>query len=326
MKHSKIIGWGAYTPSRIITNQEISQIVDTSHEWIVQRSGIHERRVVAPNETTCSMSVTASKRALVSANLMAYDLDLIIVGTTSPDHFTPPVSSQIQHELGATNVPGFVLTTGCTGFVYALATAHQFIATGVYRNVLVIGVETLSRFMNWKDRTTCVLFGDAAGAAILQASDIPGGVGTFELGSDGALSHHIILPAGGSAKPTSLETLKNDEHYIRMNGREVFKFATRVIKASCDRILAKAQLTYDDIDWIVPHQANLRIIEAAAEMMKLPLSRFIVVIDRFANTSAASIPLAITEAIGDGRIKPGQRLLLCSFGAGLTWASAIVEV
>lgn len=326
MANSKIVGWGAYTPSRIVTNHELAQMVDTSDEWIVQRSGIRQRRIVGPEETTCTMSVEAAKQALAKAGMSAKELDLIIVATSSPDHFTPPVSSLVQQALGAKDVPGFVLTTGCTGFVYALVTGHQFIASGAYRNVLVIGVETLSRFTNWKDRTTCVLFGDAAGAVILQASDEPGGVGAFELGSDGTLAEAIIMPAGGAARPPSLETLQNDEHFIRMNGREVFKFATRVVKASCDRVLAKAGLTYADVDHFVPHQANLRIIETAAEMMQLPLSRFVIIIDRYANTSAASIPLALTEAIAEGRIKPGDQLLMVSFGAGLTWATALVRL
>jgi len=326
MINSKIIGWGAYVPSRVVTNNDLAKLVDTSDEWIVQRSGIRERHIAAPEETTCTMSVEAAKRALDQAGLSASALDLIIVATSSPDHFTPPVSSLVQHALGAKDVPGFVLTTGCTGFVYGLVTGHQFIASGAYRNVLVIGVEVLSRFTNWKDRSTCVLFGDAAGAVVLQASTQAGGVGAFELGSDGTLAEAIIMPAGGSARPPSLETLQNDEHFIRMNGREVFKFATRVVKASCDRVLAKAGMTYADVDHFIPHQANLRIIETAAEMMQLPLSRFVIVIDRYANTSAASIPLALTEAIAEGRVKPGDQLLMVSFGAGLTWATALVQL
>ena len=232
---------------------------------------------------------------MAKADLQPTDLDLIIVATSSPDYFTPPVSSQVQAALGATNVPAFVVVTGCTGFVYSLVVAQQFIATGAYRSILIVGVELLSRFVDWTDRSMCVLFGDAAGAVVVQATDRRCGVLGFLLGSDGTNGQHIIMPSGGSARPFSADVLAEGSHYLRMNGREVFKFATRVIGPACDQALHNAGLTMNDVDWIIPHQANLRIIQAAAREMQLPMERFVVNIDRYANTSAASIPLALAE-------------------------------
>jgi 3-oxoacyl-[acyl-carrier-protein] synthase-3 len=323
--YGRIAGWGAYTPPRIVTNHELGESLDTSDDWIVQRTGIRERRIADTNETTCSMAVEASWTALASASLPPTELDLIIVATSSPDYFTPPVSSQVQAALGAANVPAFVVATGCTGFVYALVVAQQFIATGAYRNILIVGVELLSRFVDWNDRATCVLFGDAAGAVVMQAEAEPCGVLGFLLGSDGSHGEHIIMPSGGSARPFSADVLAEGSHYLRMNGREVFKFATRVIGPACDAALRHAGMTMADVDWIIPHQANLRIIQAAARDMHLPMERFVVNIDRYANTSAASVPLALAENLNCGCIKPTDTLLLVSFGAGMTWAAAVVK-
>lgn len=325
-RYGRIAGWGAYVPETIVTNYDLEKRLDTSHEWIVQRSGIHQRRIAAPNETTSAMAMRASQRALEQANLSARDLDLIIVATSTPDYLTPPISSQIQHGLGAADTPGFVLVNGCAGFVYALCTAHQFIASGVYQNILIIGVELLSRHLNWQDRSTCVLFGDAAGAVVMQASERPGGVLGFAWGSDGSQGQHIIVPAGGTVEPFNADALASGRHLIHMNGREVFKFATRVIGPASQRAVVQAGLTLDDVDWIIPHQANLRIIEAAARNMELPMERFIVNINKYANTSAASIPLALSEALNEGRIGLEDTLLLVTFGAGLTWAAAVVQL
>lgn len=324
--YGRLTGWGHYAPAKILTNAELSQMVDTSDEWIVQRSGIRERRIAADGETTSSMAVNAGAAALRQAGLAATDLDLIIVATSTPDYHTPPVSSLVQHALGAPGVPAFVVETGCTGFVYALTVAYQFIQSGAYRTVLVIGVELLSRFVNWQDRATCVLFGDAAGAVVVQATDQPCGLRGFELGSDGSQAATIMMPGGGSAQPFSQTVLDEHAHYIQMNGPEVFKFATRIIGASCRRVLQHAGLTLETIDWIIPHQANLRILQAAAQQMAIPLDRFVINIARYGNTSAASIPLALSEAIHSGQIQPGQRLLLTAFGAGLTWATAILDL
>ena len=324
--YGKITGWGAYAPPRIITNHELEATLDTSHDWIVQRTGIHARHVADANETTSTMAVKASWSALAKAGIPSTDLDLILVATSSPDYFTPPVSSMVQSMLGAHDVPAMTIVTGCTGFVYALVTAYQFIETGAYRNILVVGVELLSRFVNWEERSVSVLFGDAAGAVVVQPSDEPCGLEGYVLGSDGTNGQAIIMPAGGSARPFSEDVLQEGSHYLQMNGREVFKFATRVIGPSCDEALRLAGKSMADVDWIVPHQANLRIIQAAAKDMDIPLDRWIVNIDQYANTSAASIPLALAESLESGRVKPTDTLLLVSFGAGMTWASAVLQM
>ena len=323
--HGRIAGWGSYVPDRVLTNDELAKRVDTTDEWIVRRTGIRERHIAADHETTSTMSINAGSQALARAGLEASDLDLIIVATSTPDHHTPPVSSQIQHALGALQVPAFVVVAGCTGFVYALTTAYQFIETGVYRNILVIGTELLSRFIDWSDRSMCVLFGDAAGAVVVQRSPTPCGLRGFVLGSDGSQGEHIIMPGGGSAMPFGPDMLDSGGQYIYMNGREVFKFATRVIGSACRQALEMAGLTMDDVDWIIPHQANYRIIQAAARDMNVPLERFVVNIDRYANTSAASIPLALAENLENGRIKLTDTLIFVAFGAGLTWGATVVQ-
>ena len=324
--YGQISGWGAYAPPTILTNAQLAERVETSDEWIVQRSGIRERRIAAPGETTGTMSVAAAQQALARAGRSPLDLDLIIVATSTPDHLTPPVSSEIQYTLGATNAAAFVLTTGCTGFVYALTVAYQFIATGAYRCILVIGAELLSRFVDWQDRSTCVLFGDGAGAVVVEPSAQRCGLYGFNLGSDGSQGQQIIMRAGGSARPIDAAVLNAGEHYLQMNGREVYKFATRIIGPASAAALAQAGLTLDQIDWIVPHQANLRIIEAAAKQMELPMERFLVNIERYGNTSAASIPLVLAEHLDSGRVKPTDTLLLVAFGAGLTWSTAVVQL
>lgn len=325
-RYGRITGWGAYVPEKVITNYDLEKTLDTSHEWIVQRTGIYQRHIAAPHETTATMSVEAARRALQQANLAPTDLDLIIVATTTGDHLTPPVSSQVQHMLGAVDVPAFVLVTGCTGFLYGLTTAQQFISSGAYDNVLVIGAELLSRFIDWNDRSTCVLFGDAAGAFVLQATSEPCGLLSFDMGSDGSGSEHIIAPAAGSAEPVSANTFAEGRHFIRMNGREVFKFATRILGQTSQRSLHNAGLNLADIDCIVPHQANLRIIQAAARSMELPMERFLVKVHKYANTSAASIPVAICDGLEAGEITLEDRLLLVSFGSGLTWASGVLQM
>lgn len=325
-RYGRITGWGAYVPEKVITNYDLEKTLDTSHEWIVQRTGIYQRHIAAPHETTATMSVEAARRALQQANLAPIDLDLIIVATTTGDHLTPPVSSQVQHMLGAVDVPAFVLVTGCTGFLYGLTTAQQFISSGAYDNVLVIGAELLSRFIDWNDRSTCVLFGDAAGAFVLQATSEPCGLLSFDMGSDGSGSEHIIAPAAGSAEPVSANTFAEGRHFIRMNGREVFKFATRILGQTSQRSLQNAGLNLADIDCIVPHQANLRIIQAAARSMELPMERFLVKVHKYANTSAASIPVAICDGLEAGEITLEDRLLLVSFGSGLTWASGVLQM
>jgi 3-oxoacyl-[acyl-carrier-protein] synthase-3 len=324
--NGRITGWGAYVPEKVLTNADLERMLDTSDEWIVKRSGIRERHIAAEDETTATLAINASEDALQRAGIVGNDLDLIIVATTSPDYLTPPVSSQVQYALGAEDVPAFVLETGCTGFIYSLTTAYQFIATGAYKTILVVGVEIISRHLNWQDRATCVLFGDAAGAVVIQASDESCGLRSFILGSDGSQAHQIIIPAGGTAEPMNNSALADGRHYIHMNGREVFKFATRVVGKASQQAVAQADMTFDDVDWIIPHQANLRIIRAAARGLKIPLDRFIVNIDRYGNTSAASIPLALSENLNNGRIRPDDTLLMVSFGAGLTWGALVLQM
>jgi 3-oxoacyl-[acyl-carrier-protein] synthase-3 len=310
----------------VLTNADLAQMVDTSDEWIITRSGIRERHIVGPDESNSQMATDAAREALCVAGMQGHDLDLIIVATTTPDYLTPPVSSQIQDALGAHNVGAFTMSVGCPGFLYGLATGSQFIQSGPYQRVLVVGVEIISRFTNYKDRATCVLFGDGAGAVVLRAVDQPCGVLSHVLGSDGSGHHHIIVPAGGSRHPPSAEALEGDLHFVQMNGREVFKFATRVVGRAIDQALERAGLTIDDVDLIIPHQANLRIIESAAQYYGVPLERFFVNIDRYGNTSAASIPIALCEAIEQGRAKAGDTLAFVAFGAGLTWAATIVRL
>jgi len=322
--YSQISGWGKYVPEKILTNQELEKMVDTSHEWIMQRTGIAERRIAAEDETTGTMAVAAAHQALEVAHLTPADLDLIIVSTSSPDYHVPAVSSTIQAMLGAT-CPAFTLVTGCTGFVYGLVTAHQFIASGAYKRILVIGVELISRYIDWEDRNTCVLFGDGAGAVVLTPSLTPRGILSFDLGSSGEQGHHLMLKGGGSANPMSHEMIDRGDHHLYMNGREVFKFATRVLPRSLKAILEQSNLSLDDIDLLIPHQANYRIIEAAMRSLKFDSEKVFLNLHKYGNTSAASIPIALVEAILEDRLKPDDKIALVSFGAGLTWASAMVQ-
>jgi 3-oxoacyl-[acyl-carrier-protein] synthase-3 len=320
-----ITGWGMYAPSRILTNDELARMVDTSDEWIVSRTGIRERRIAADDETTTTLSVHAARDALAVAGLDAADLDLVIVGTCSPDYPLPATAVLVARELGATRAAGFDLQAACSGFLFALASGHGFIASGMYRSVLVIGVEVLSRFLDWSDRNTCVLFGDGAGAVLLQASDRPGGLLGVELFSDGSGAEMIIVPGGGSASPASPATVANREHFIRMNGRDVYKYATRQLAESTLAAVRNAGLTIGDVDQFVFHQANLRIIESVARQLGIPTDRAYVNIEKYGNTSAASVPMALAEAVAAGHIKEGDRVLMVAFGAGYTAGAALVE-
>jgi 3-oxoacyl-[acyl-carrier-protein] synthase-3 len=324
--YGHIVGWGKYVPEKVLTNADLAAYLDTSDEWIVARSGIRERHIAAEDENTSDMAIRAARDAIEMAGIAPSDLDLIIVATSSPDYLTPPISSQVQAALGAEGVAAFTLTTGCTGFVYGLATAQQFIGNGSSKNVLVVGAELISRWVDYSDRATCILFGDGAGAVVLQASEEPGGVLSFELGSDGSKGDLLIVPAGGVAILPSLESLAQDLHYVKMNGRAVFKFATRIVGRALAGAMAGAGLEADDIDLFIPHQANVRIIDAAARYVGLPEEKVYVNIDRYGNTSAASIPIAFCEAIERGRIRPGDNLGMVAFGAGLTWAAAVVKM
>lgn len=326
MRHAALIGWGKYTPDRVVTNDDLAQTLDTSDEWIRSRSGIRERRIAPEGVNTSDMATHAGRAALEQAGLAAQDLDLIIVASSSPDYLTPPVSSQVQHNLGAENVGAFQMVVGCTGFVYALVTAQQFIASGGYGNVLVIGAELISRWLDWEDRSTCVLFGDGAGAVVLQATEAPCGLLGHVLGSDGAGAEHLIVPGGAIAHPPTHAVLDAGLTSLKMNGREVFKFATRTMGRALEQALEKAGKTAADIDLFIPHQANIRIIEYAAQQAGIPREKVFVNLDRYGNTSAATVPLALCEALESDRIQPGDLLAFVAFGAGLTWAAAIVQM
>lgn len=324
-RYAKITGWGKYVPEKVLTNHDLEKMVDTSDEWITTRTGIKERRIRSENDTNSSMAVAASLPALEMAGLKPTDLDLIIVCTSSPDYYLPSSANIVQHKLGA-ECGAFQISAGCAGWVYGLVTGSQFIQSGMYNNVLVIGVEIISFALDYTDRTTCVLFGDGAAAVVLTPSDVPTGVMAFELGSDGSGAESLYVKGAASSYPANQAMLDNREQYIRMDGQAVFKFATRVVAQSLKRTIAKAGLLPEDMDLYIPHQANRRIIEASAKFMRQPLEKFYINIERYGNTSAASVPLAMVEAIEEGRLKDGDKVAMVAFGAGLSWAAAVVQM
>ncbi len=312
-------------PEKIMTNDDLAKIVDTNDAWIRERTGIRERRIAGEGQTSSSLGVEASLRALKVANLRPTDLDLIICSTSTPDYIFPATACMIQDQIGATKAGAFDLLAACSGFIYATNMAAQAIRSGSIKSALVIGAETLSRFVNWKDRNTCILFGDGAGVFVLQASDKPGGVYSAVMHSDGSGGDLLALPAGGSVHPATETTVHEGRHFIEMDGKEVFRFATRVMAQATNEALGAAGLKIEDMNWIVPHQANIRIIEAAARGLKLPMDKFIVNLERYGNTSTASIPIATVEAVEKGKIKIGDKFVMVGFGAGLTWGALIAE-
>jgi len=324
-RYAQIVGWGMYVPSEILTNDDLASVVDTSDDWIRARTGIVERRIAAPKETTATMAIRAAQAALRVANANPTRLDLIIVATATPDYPFPATACLVQDALGATKAGAFDLSAGCTSFVYALAVGSQMIISGAYDQVLVIGAETLSRIVNWTDRNTCVLFGDGAGAVLLQASAVPGGVLSAVLGADGSGGDLLMLPAGGSRHPASAETVAQGLHYVQMNGREIFRFATRVTARATRQALDEADVNLEDISLFISHQANGRIIQSAAKSLKLPPEKVFVNLDRYGNTSSASVPIALCEAIEQDRVKRDDHLVMVGFGAGLTWAAVVVK-
>ncbi len=325
-RYGNIVGWGMHVPERVITNQDLEKLVDTTDEKIVSLTGIRERHVVSPGETASGMATEAARQALDEAGVNPRDLGLIIIATSSPDFLTPPISSQVQHALGAKDVGAFTLVAGCPGFIYGITTAQQFISSGACDNVLVVGVELISRNLDYTDRTTCVLFGDGAGAVVLQVSNEPSGVLSFVLGSDGSGAEHLILPGGGSNAPPTHETIDEGLQYVRMNGRQIYRFATRILGKALKQAIQQAGLTVDDIDLFIPHQSNKRIIESTASYVGLPEEKVFINIDRYGNTSAASIPIALTEALAQGRTKPGDTLAFVALGAGIVWAASVVKL
>jgi len=323
--HAHVVGWGKYVPGRVLTNDELSRMVDTSDEWIRTRTGIRERHVAEDGETTASTAIQAARQALEVAGLRPTQLDLIIVATVTPDYFFPAAACLVQDALGATHAAAFDLSAGCSGFVYGLSIAAHLVSAGVYRTALVIGAETLSRITDWTDRDTCVLFGDGAGAVLLQAGEDEGGVLATTLGADGSGGDLLRLPAGGSRNPASHQTVAEGLHFIQMKGREVFRFAVRVMPAATQQVLEMAGLSLADLNLLIPHQANQRIIEAAARALDLPAEAVYSNLERYGNTSAASIPIALSEAVEEGRIQPGDLVVCVGFGAGLTWGAAAIR-
>ena len=322
-----ILGTGSYAPERILSNVELAKTVDTSDEWIHTRCGIRERRIAAPGEATSDMGVQAARRALDDAGLKPADIDLLIVATITPDMPMPATACIIQQKLGVpTTAACFDLNAACTGFLYALDTACAMLSSGRYRHALVIGVEKLSTIVDWKDRTTCVLFGDGAGAVVVGKSPVPGqGLIGTKLGALGDSVDLLCIPGGGSNAPATAASIAAGDHFLKMKGKEVFKLAVRVMDEAARDILEQHHLRADQISLVIPHQANLRIIEAISEYLELPMERFFVNVDRYGNTSAASIPLALDEARRTGRIKCGDLTLLVAFGAGLTYGSALIR-
>ncbi|MCB8918619.1 MAG: ketoacyl-ACP synthase III [Pseudomonadales bacterium] len=329
MKYAHIVGWGHYLPERILTNDGMASIVDTSNEWIYTRTGIKERRIANQQETTAMMAFEAAARALAVANVHPMQVDMIIVATSTPAHMFPSTASQVQDYLGASRASAFDLSAACTGFVYALSMAANTIQAGAAQNVVVIGAETMSRVLDWQDRGTCILFGDGAGAVVLKGLSIPGGILASTLGSDGSGGDLLSLPvAYHSPLPfAAIEPSLNGHNRgtLSMNGRQVFRFATRVIVDSVQEVVAKAGLTMADVALIVPHQANVRIIETAAKRLKVPEEVFYLNVDRAGNTSAASIPIALCEAVEAGRLKPDDNVIFVGFGGGLTWGASLVK-
>lgn len=320
-----IIGTGRYVPERILTNAELAEMVDTNDEWIVTMTGMKERRIAAPEQATSDLAYEAALKALDAAGITADQLDLIVVCTVTPDSTFPSTACLVQERLGAKRAAAFDLSAACAGFIYGLATASNFIKTGIYENALVIGAECLSRITDYTDRNTCILFGDGAGAAVLGPVEEGRGFEAFELGADGSGKELLKLEGGGSRKPASIETIEGKKHYIYMNGREVFKFAVRIMGNAAEEALSKAGKTKEDIDLFIPHQANIRIIQSAIDRLDLPKEKCFVNLPKYANTSAASIPIALAEAAEEGRLKQGDTVVLVGFGGGLTWGACVLS-
>ncbi len=319
-----ITGIGSYVPARVLTNADLERMVATSDEWIRERTGIRERRIAATGEACSDLAVQAGKRALTAAGLAATDLDMILVATCTGDYPLPATACLVQHQLGATKAAACDLSAACCGFVYALSVADAYIKTGM-RHVLVIGSEVMSAITDWTDRNTCVLFGDGAGAAVVSASDGERGILSTHLRSDGTLCELIMVPGGGSRTPPSEKVLAERLQYITMKGNETFKVAVRTLEEIARSTLSANHLRVEDIDLYVPHQANIRILKAVMERLGLPIEKVMLNVERYGNTSAASIPIALDEAVREGRIKDGSLVMLGAFGAGLTWASAVIR-
>lgn len=320
-----IIGIGSYVPEKKITNLDMEKIVETSDEWITTRTGIKERRVVSEGEHTSDLALEASKRALRDANMKPEDVDLIIVATMSPDLPTPATACILQDKLGCHNVPAFDISAACSGFIYGLSVAMGYINSGLYENVLLVGAEAMSRIVDWTDRSTCILFGDGAGAAVIGRVPEDRGILGFDMGSDGSGAKYLLIPSGGVSNPSTEKTIASRENYIRMDGSEVFKFAVRRMDQVSKSVMEKLDLEIEDIDLLVPHQANIRIIDSAVKKLKIDRDKVVINLDRYGNMSAASIPVALDEAVKSGRVSDGDKILIVGFGGGLTWGASVIS-
>ncbi len=325
MIHARITGTGSFAPKKIITNQGLEKVVDSTDEWITERTGIKERRIAEKGQNTSDLAYEAGKKALKAAGLTAQELDLILVATMTPDTILPSMGCVLQDKLGAKNAAAFDIAAACSGFIYGLSIADAFIKAGAYKNILLVGAEVLSRFTDWEDRATCVLFGDGAGAVVIQRHAGKHGILSTHLHSDGSLGDLLHVPAGGAQHPASHDTIRKRMHFIKMKGNETFKAAVRALEGVVQDALEHNKVKPEEIDLLVPHQANLRIIQAMAQRLNMPMEKVVLTLPKYGNTSAASIPMALDEAVRDGRVKENHLLLFEAFGGGLTWASALVR-
>ncbi len=324
-RRATILGVGGYVPPRILTNHDLSQMVDTSDAWIVERTGIRTRHVADPQEATSDLALPAAEQALRDAGVAAQELDLIVCATTMPDMALPATACLLQDRLGARRAGAFDLLAACSGFVYGVVLASQMIAAGAARYALVVGAEVLSKIVDWSDRTLCVLVGDGAGAVVLGPASCSGGVRAVLVGADGSAADVLKMPAGGTRMPASPDTVAQRLHYVRMDGPALFKLAVRVVPQAVQEVVRRAGWALEEVDWVVPHQANRRIVEAVAKALEIPFERFACNIDRYGNTSSASVPLALWEAVQDGRVREGHRVVLVAFGGGFTWAACALQ-
>ena len=320
-----IIGTGSFLPEKILSNFDLEKMVDTSDEWITTRTGIKERRILEKDKASSDMAVEASKKALEQSNSTPLDIDLIIVATMTSDMTTPSTACIVQEKLGCKNAAAFDLSAACSGFIYGLSVAYSFVKSGIYKKILLIGTESMSRILDWEDRSTCILFGDGAGAVVI--GEVPDGKGILqtELGSDGSGAEHLLVPAGGSKCPITKEVLDERLQYLKMEGSEVFKFAVRKIEEVSKSVLEKSELRSEDINYLIPHQANTRIIDSAIKKLKISSEKVYVNLSKYGNMSAASIPVALDEAVKEGKINDGDNILLVGFGGGLTWGASILK-
>lgn len=327
-KYSILIkGIGAYAPERVVTNHDLSQIVDTSDEWIQTRTGIRERHIAPPEQATSDIALIACQRAIENAGMKPEDIDLLIVGTISPDYICPSTACILQAKLGLRNIACLDINAACSGFIYGLNVATNMLRGGIYRTALIVGAEKMTNLVDWTDRNTCVLFGDGAGAVVLTKEVRPEIVGVLgsSLGSDGNNYELLYIPGGGTKKPFSEEVLHNREQFLKMNGKEIFKLAVKVMQQACEELLKRFNITPDQLALLIPHQANVRIIDAIVDRMNLPKEKCYVNLDRYGNTTAASIPLALNEAYEKGMIKSGDYVLMVAFGAGFTWGANLIK-